>query len=76
VSIVIFLSRESAQPVPGAYCGGSLVFHDDDADPRQKSRGFPLIGEPGLLVAFRSDTTHEVTPVTYGERYSIVCWYR
>jgi SM-20-related protein len=75
VSAVVFLRRESAEPAHGAYCGGSLVFHDDE-DPCQKSRGFPLFGEPGLLVAFRSDTTHEVTPVAYGERYSIVCWYR
>jgi SM-20-related protein len=33
-------------------------------------------GKPGILVAFRSETTHEVTPVTHGERLSIVSWYR
>ena len=32
--------------------------------------------EPDLLVAFRSETTHEVRPVTHGERFSVVCWYR
>ena len=32
--------------------------------------------EPGTLVAFRSETTHEVTPVTHGERFSIASWYR
>jgi SM-20-related protein len=31
---------------------------------------------PGTLVAFRADTTHEVVPVTYGERYTIVTWFR
>jgi predicted 2-oxoglutarate/Fe(II)-dependent dioxygenase YbiX len=36
----------------------------------------PVIGEPGTLVAFRSETTHEVTPVTHGQRYTIVSWYR
>lgn len=76
ISVVIFLSRQSAQPAPGAYCGGSLVFYDQEADPHRKELGFHLAGEPGLLVAFRSDTTHEVAPVTHGERYSIVCWYR
>jgi SM-20-related protein len=75
VSAVIFLNRESALPAPGSYAGGSLVFHDDAA-PREHARVFPLIGEPGLLVAFRSETTHEVIPVTYGERYSVVCWYK
>jgi SM-20-related protein len=34
-----------------------------------------LIGEPGLLVAFRSDVLHEVEAVTHGERYSIVSWF-
>ena len=76
VSVVIFLSRQTAQPMPDAYCGGALVFHDDDADPRGQGQGFHLAGEPGLFVAFRSETTHEVTAVTHGERYSIVCWYR
>ncbi|MER9409217.1 2OG-Fe(II) oxygenase [Mesorhizobium sp. M0589] len=31
---------------------------------------------PGSLVAFRSETTHEVTPVTCNERFTIVSWYR
>lgn len=76
VSAVIFLNRESALPATGSYVGGSLVFHAADAAPRDRARVFPLIGEPGLLVAFRSETTHEVIPVTNGERYSIVCWYK
>jgi predicted 2-oxoglutarate/Fe(II)-dependent dioxygenase YbiX len=35
-----------------------------------------MVGEPGMLIAFRAETTHEITPVTHGERYSIVSWYR
>jgi predicted 2-oxoglutarate/Fe(II)-dependent dioxygenase YbiX len=31
---------------------------------------------PGSLVAFRSETTHEVIPVTHGERFTVVSWYR
>lgn len=69
ISTVIFLSRETEEPEDGAYCGGSLVFSD--------LRGkFHFRAEPGTLVAFRSETTHEVTPVTHGERYSIASWYR
>ena len=71
VSTVIFLSRESESPQPGAHCGGSLVF----SNYRTNSK-FHMIGEPGMLVAFRAETTHEITPVTHGERYSIVSWYR
>jgi SM-20-related protein len=33
------------------------------------------VGEPGLLVAFRSDTVHEVLPVTHGERFTVVSWF-
>jgi SM-20-related protein len=74
VSIVIFLSRESERPEPGAYCGGSLVF--TDLRPNSGVGKFPLKAGPGTLVAFRAETTHEVTPVTHGERYSIVSWFR
>ena len=71
VSTVIFLSRETDTPDPNGYCGGSLVFTNLRV-PEQ----FHVRADPGTLVAFRSETTHEVTPVTYGERYSIVSWYR
>jgi SM-20-related protein len=69
ISTVIFLSRESEAPELGTHCGGSLVFTD------LRNR-FHMLAEPGTLVAFRSETTHEVTPVTHGERYSIASWYR
>ncbi len=69
ISTVIILSRESEQPEAGAHCGGSLVFSD------LRNRVSPPV-EPGMLIAFRSETTHEVTPVTHGERYSIASWYR
>lgn len=69
ISTVIFLSRECETPEPDSYCGGSLVF----SNLRER---FRVSAEPGTLIAFRSETTHEVTPVTHGERYSIASWYR
>ena len=69
ISTVIFLSREAERPEAGAHSGGSLVFSDLDGK-------FHFPAEPGMLVAFRSEMTHEVTPVTHGERYSIASWYR
>jgi SM-20-related protein len=75
VSAVIFLSQESAAPAPGIYYGGSLVFSGPLVDPSYRETRL-VAGETGTLVAFRSATTHEVTPVTNGERHSIVCWYR
>ena len=70
ISISIFLNRQSETPETDCYCGGSLVFSDWRYD-----KEFRLTGETGTLVAFRSETTHEVIPVTHGERYSIVSWY-
>jgi SM-20-related protein len=74
ISTVIFLSRESELPQPNTYCGGSLVFTDLRA-PADRAK-FRVAADPGTLVAFRSETTHEVTPVTHGERFSIASWYR
>lgn len=74
ISLVIFLSRETETPQPDAHCGGSLVFTNIRPGPPVPQ--FRLRGEPGMLVAFPSETTHEVTPVTHGERYSIVSWFK
>ena len=76
VSTVIFLGREVESLVEGrdVYCGGSLVFTNQRV--AMEHAKFHMRGEPGMLIAFRSETTHEVTPVTHGERYSIVSWYR
>lgn len=70
VSVSIFLNQQSATEEEGDYCGGSLVFTDWRVGARRE-----VLGEAGTLVAFRSETTHEVTPVTRGERYAIVSWY-
>ncbi len=74
VSTVIFLSRETDAPEPGpnVHCGGSLIF----TNLRRTSEKFRFRADPGTLIAFRSETTHEVTPVTHGERHTIVSWYR
>ncbi|MET0625069.1 MAG: 2OG-Fe(II) oxygenase [Pyrinomonadaceae bacterium] len=71
VSAVVFLNAQADAPSAGAYCGGSLVFH-----PRGAGEPVSLAGEAGTLVLFRSETTHEVTPVTHGERFTIASWYR
>ena len=73
VSAIIFLSTSSPEPLPGTYGGGVLTFHDPVfGSPRR----LPLTPPPGTFVAFRAETTHEVTPVTHGERFTIVSWYR
>jgi SM-20-related protein len=74
VSVVIYLNGESEEPEPDTYAGGSLTFYGFWDDPALKKCGFPLVGEAGLLIAFRSEVVHAVTPVTRGERYTIVSW--
>ena len=73
VSLVVFLNRQSDSSEPGTYKGGSLLF--SDWHPARQPAQFALHGDAGLLVAFPSETTHEVTPITEGERYSIVSWF-
>jgi len=70
ISVVIFLNSQSDDDAhPDSYSGGSLLLHG--TFPHRSA--VPAI--PGLLVAFRSETTHEVTPLTRGRRFTIVTWY-
>lgn len=70
ISITLFLNEQSIDQHGDTYCGGSLVFSDWRTGARRE-----VSSKTGMLVAFRSETTHEVTLVTYGERYAIVSWY-
>lgn len=70
VSVVLPLTAQSAHPTPETFCGGSLVLHDGAGPPLH------LAPRPGTLLAFPSETTHEVLPITHGHRLSIVSWYR
>ena len=75
VSVVIFLNQETDENRPESYSGGALTFYGLlDAAPL-KGRALRLDGEASLCVGFRSDVTHEVTPVTRGERLTIVSWF-
>ena len=73
VSAVIFLSEKSEAPAEGTYGGGALVFHGPWTGPELRVAAG---ARPGSLVAFRAETTHEVTPVTHGVRYTIATWFR
>jgi predicted 2-oxoglutarate/Fe(II)-dependent dioxygenase YbiX len=72
---VIFLNGTADDDAPAGYTGGELTFHGLLNGAEWEKCPFPLTAEPGLLVAFRSDTVHEVRPVTSGRRYTIVSWF-
>ncbi len=74
VSTIVFLNAESPESSPGTYGGGALTFYRLLASPALKNIGLPLTPEIGMLIAFRPDTFHAVTPVTHGERCTIVTW--
>lgn len=76
VSIVIFLNGSSNQPAEHSYGGGCLAFYGLLDGPQWEKCPFPLKAEPGLLIAFRSEVLHEVQPVTFGQRFTIVSWFR
>jgi len=61
LSLVVQLSD------PSEYEGGDLLLHDSH-EPTVIRK------ERGMVVCFPSYTLHEVTPVTKGERYSLVAW--
>jgi SM-20-related protein len=69
ISIVVFLNDFSVEPQDECYSGGVLNFYDQEET-------FGLKGETGLLVAFTAETFHEVLPVTSGERFTIISWFR
>jgi SM-20-related protein len=75
VSSVIFLNDETSEARPDTYEGGSLTLFGllDSGDDRNV--GLPVIGEAGALIGFPSETLHEVTPITRGERFTVVSWF-
>jgi SM-20-related protein len=75
VSVVVFLNSEDDNPDENSYSGGSLRLYGLRDDPLFKNHGFHIIGKTGMLLAFRSEILHEVTPVKEGERYTAVSWF-
>jgi SM-20-related protein len=73
ISAVIFVNAKAAEPAEGAYGGGDLVFHGPYTAPNLRVTAGAAAGS---LVTFRSETTHEVTPVAHGVRYTIATWFR
>lgn len=67
VSMVLFLNDD--------YTGGDLTLYGLVDGTAWRDYGFAVHPEPGLLIAFRSDLLHEVTPVISGERYTVVSWF-
>jgi SM-20-related protein len=75
VSVVLFLNKQTKEPEAGTYGGGALCFYGLVEGKGWENYGFPLVGEPGLLIAFSPEIYHQVNSITHGERYTIVSWF-
>jgi predicted 2-oxoglutarate/Fe(II)-dependent dioxygenase YbiX len=75
VATVLFVNEQADPAGTGQYSGGDLTLFDLIGDARAAGLGMAVQGEPGLLVAFRTETLHSVTPVAAGERYTIVNFF-
>jgi predicted 2-oxoglutarate/Fe(II)-dependent dioxygenase YbiX len=76
VSVIIFLNGAATDsPASDDYTGGALTFYGLLPGEPWESRGFPLEGSRGLLVAFPPRMRHEVCPVISGERFTIAAWF-
>ncbi len=76
VSAVIFLNPSVQVPAIGdGYGGGELVLYGLIDDPKWQKFGFPIDATAGLMVAYRSYQMHEIKPVMFGQRFSIVAWF-
>ncbi len=79
LSLILFLNDHQSQP---GFRGGRLSFllrHPDatysgNTDQAERLQGVPIPPQQGMLVAFDPDLLHEVSPVTAGERYTLVTW--
>lgn len=72
ISVVVPLSKSED------YEGGDLEFYDSMISPREdKDRVVrdARTRQKGTVIAFPSYVWHQVTPITKGERLSIVIWY-
>jgi predicted 2-oxoglutarate/Fe(II)-dependent dioxygenase YbiX len=76
ITFVVFLNRQSDDPGPDTYGGGTLSLYGLlNQDERAQGIGLPVSAEVGSLIAFRSELVHSVSPVTHGERCSLVGWF-
>ena len=75
VAMVIFLNDNNEAGGSDTYEGGNLTIYGLINNSMFEEFGYPIKGETGKLVAFRSTCIHEVTPITRGIRYVVNSGY-
>lgn len=76
ISAVVFLNTPSQDADdPESYSGGALSFYGLLGGEQWENVPMAIDAHAGLLVAFRSETVHEVSEITHGERFTSIAWY-
>lgn len=69
---VVVLLNDGDGGAPDGFAGGELRVGAPEADVFDAAAAETVVAGAGLLVAFRAEAWHEVTPVRSGRRYSVV----
>jgi SM-20-related protein len=75
ISVIVFFNDQTGRDDAPRYSGGELVLFRDPALSTWATSRVPLAPAAGTLLAFRSNTLHEVREVTAGLRYTAVSWF-
>ncbi len=75
ISLIVFFNDQTGRDDAPSYSGGELVLFRDPALSTWATSRVPLAPAAGTLLAFRSNTLHEVREVTAGTRYTAVSWF-
>ena len=75
VTAILFSNAETEHGLNNSYSGGSLAFYGIMKFSGWEDYGVSVKGRQGLLVAFPSETLHEVQIVKAGLRTTIATWY-
>ncbi|MFT4636582.1 MAG: putative 2-oxoglutarate/Fe(II)-dependent dioxygenase YbiX [Chitinophagales bacterium] len=72
INITINLNSKGSSPTDLGYEGGELQLYGLIKHEKFANRGISAPTTTGFLIAYPVDIVHEVTPITYGSRFSIV----
>ena len=74
LTVLIYInSSDHYVKEPNSFSGGELIIYG--LHEKFPNRGMPIFAQAGKIVAFPSQVVHEVTPITSGQRSSLVTWF-
>jgi len=72
-TVLIVLNAPDDHEAP--YQGGDLTFYGLLDVPDSDEIGLTLAPDPGMLIAFKPNVLHGISPILFGNRYVIVGWF-